>query len=93
MSIRIAFPAQFADLIDAAAVEVEGKNVGEALRRLTDAHPALTSLVWPRDGSRSELNPILVVFLNGHDVRSLQGLVSPLQDGDELLVISAVEGG
>jgi sulfur-carrier protein len=99
MPIRIAFPAQFAERIGGAdSVTVDGQTVGEALTRLTERHPALPSLVWPRGtaaagGSRAELNPVVVVFLNGQDVRGAGGLQAPLHDGDELTVISAVEGG
>ena len=93
MSVRIVFPAQFADLIGADSVSVEAQTVGEALRRLTDTHAALASLVWPRDGSRTELNPVIVVFLNNHDIRGLKGLATPVRTDDELMVISAVEGG
>jgi molybdopterin converting factor small subunit len=96
--IRIAFPAQFAELIGGAgAVTVEATTVGEALARLTERFPALASHVWPRGasgvGGRAELNPVIVVFLNGEDVRHGGGLAAALRDGDELTVISAVEGG
>ena len=98
MPIRIAFPAQFAELIGGAdSVTVDGGTVGEALARLTERHPVLASLVWPRGAAgpagRTELNPVIVVFLNGEDVRHGAGLGSPLREGDELTVISAVEGG
>jgi molybdopterin converting factor small subunit len=102
MPIRIAFPAQFAELIGGAdSVTVDGATVGEALARLTERHPALASLVWPRGagpapgtgGVRGALNPVIVVFLNGEDVRHAGGLQAPLREGDELTVISAVEGG
>ncbi len=100
MPVRIGFPAQLADLIGGReSVTMEGDTAGEALLELTEAHPALDSLIWarigPPDGNvqTHELNPVVVVFLNGEDVRTLGGLDAPLKDGDELLVISAVEGG
>jgi molybdopterin converting factor small subunit len=95
MPVRIALAAQFAELTGGPdTVMVEGRTVGEALRRLTERHPALATLVWPRNGADArELNPAIVVFLNGEDARGRGGLGATLQHGDELLVISAVEGG
>lgn len=99
MPILITFPAQFAERIGGAqSVSVDGETVGEALTRLTERHAALAPLVWPRataasSGGAAELNPVIVVFLNGEDIRGAGGLKAPLHDGDELTVISAVEGG
>jgi molybdopterin converting factor small subunit len=95
MPIRIVFAAQFAELVGGAdSVTVAGHSVGEVLRRLTERHPALATLVWSRTavGAR-ELNPAIVVFLNGEDTRARGGLDALLNEGDELLLISAVEGG
>lgn len=95
MPVQIAFAAQFAELIGGTdSVTVEGRTVGEVLRRLTERHPALATLVWSRKGADAhELNPVIVVFLNGEDARTRGGLDAALKDGDELLLISAVEGG
>ena len=100
MPVRIGFPAQLAELIGGRdSVTMEGETVGEALFELTEAHPELDSLIWsrtaPPDGNvqARDLSPVVVVFLNGEDVRARGGLEAPLADGDEMLVISAVEGG
>lgn len=65
-------------------------TAGAALRTLTGLHAALGPLVWTADGA---FNDQLVAFLNQEDLRRLQGLETPLQDGDELMLITAVEGG
>ena len=33
------------------------------------------------------------VYLNGEDVRFLQGLETPINDGDEVSIVPAVAGG
>jgi ferredoxin-nitrite reductase len=64
--------------------------VGEALHDLTARHPPLAALVWRPDGG---FNDQLVAFLNREDVRRLQALDTPVRPGDELVLITAVEGG
>lgn len=89
--MRIALAHLLAEQIGGAdTVEVEAATVEEALRALTQAHPALAALVWRPDGS---FNDQLVAFRNRDDVRRLQGLATPLRPGDELVLITAVEGG
>jgi len=90
MGVRIELAHMLADLAGGAdTVEVEADTVGAALRALTARHPALAALVW-RDG---RFNDQLVAFLNRHDVRHLQALDTPVQSGDRLMLITAVEGG
>jgi molybdopterin converting factor small subunit len=71
-------------------LQLEGSTVGEVLRDLGERHAPLARLLW-RDGGA--LNPMLAVFRNRDDVRSLEGLATPVRPGDEVAVISAVEGG
>jgi molybdopterin converting factor small subunit len=33
------------------------------------------------------------IYVNGEDVRFLQGLATPLKDGDEVSIVPAVAGG
>ena len=71
-------------------MEVEGATVADALEDLTRRHPALEALVWRGPGV---FNDQLVLFLNREDVRRLEGMRTALNPGDELMLITAVEGG
>jgi molybdopterin converting factor small subunit len=73
-----------------SAVEVEATTVSEALRHLTGRYPELETLVWKGEEG---FNPFLAVFLNDRDIRDLDGLQTPLRDGDEVSVVAALEGG
>lgn len=73
-----------------AALQLEAASVGGALRALGARHPALTLRVLTRDG---QLRPFVKLFLRGHDVRELEGLDTPLVDGDELAIVASVAGG
>ena len=89
MTARIALANALADLIGQDAVAVTGGTVEAVLRDLTARHRPLARLVW-RDG---RFNEQLVLFLNREDVRRLDGMDTPVRDGDELMLITAVEGG
>jgi molybdopterin converting factor small subunit len=91
MTVKVALAPALGERIGGrSTVEVEGVTVSEALLHLTERFPALDALVW-REGD--EFNPFLVVFLNDQDIRDLEGLRTSLRDGDELTLISALEGG
>ncbi len=91
MTLRVSLANILADRIGGAAeVEVEGVTIGEALQDLTRRYPPLEALVWKSEGV---FNDQLVLFRNGEDVRRLEGMRTPLKSGDELMLITAVEGG
>jgi molybdopterin synthase sulfur carrier subunit len=70
-------------------VDVEGASVREALDALVDAHPALGARVRSGDGVPTFLN----VFVDGEDIRLLDGLETPLRPGAKVLLLPAVAGG
>lgn len=71
-------------------VEVEGATVGEALSDLTRRHPELARHLYTDDGA---LRSFVNVFLNDEDSRHLEGLDTPVQAGDSLLIIPSIAGG
>ena len=87
---RIRFTNLFAERIGGVnSVDVQSATVESSLRALTNRHPPLTPLVWAKDGA---LNPVMVVFLNDRQLGAAEigTLVGP---GDEIDIVSAVEGG
>jgi molybdopterin synthase sulfur carrier subunit len=91
MTIHVSLPAQFAEMAGGAEeMEMEGATVGAVLGTLAAQHPPFRSLLWTRDG---RLNPVVVIFVNGRQLPAGDPAATPLHDGDELLLISAVEGG
>jgi molybdopterin synthase sulfur carrier subunit len=71
-------------------VDVDGANVGEALRALAGAHPELQTQLFGDDG---ELNRYVNVYLNDEDVRVLQGLDTEVGSTDTLVILPAMAGG
>ena len=85
----------FADLAETAGTrEVEldagAETVGEALDALLSEHPDLEGRVRTEDGDlRGDIN----VLRNGESVHALDGLDTPVEEGDELALFPPVSGG
>ena len=87
---RIRFTNLFAERIGGVnSVDVQGSTVEASLRALTNQHPGLTPLVWGKDGA---LNGVMVLFLNDRQLGGSE-IGSPVGPGDEIDIISALEGG
>ena len=71
-------------------VSAEGSSVGEALRSLAEQHPETERQLFGDDGA---LNRYVNVYLNDEDVRVLQGLDTPVEDRDTLVILPAMAGG
>ena len=73
-----------------AEVEAAGNDVGEVLRSLTGEYPDTGAQLFGDDG---ELNRYVNVYLNDEDVRVLDGLDTPVGEGDSLVILPAMAGG
>jgi molybdopterin synthase sulfur carrier subunit len=71
-------------------VELGGATVGEVMTALTAAYPSLKSQLLTVDG---ELNRFVNVYVNGQDVRYLDGLATPVAERDEVRLLPAMAGG
>ncbi len=71
------------------AAEVEGGTVGEVLDALYDRFGELRSRIAEDGGLRRFVN----VYVGGEDIRFLEGLETPVEDGDEVTILPAVAGG
>jgi molybdopterin synthase sulfur carrier subunit len=70
-------------------VDVEAGTVREALNTLVARFPALKARVLEGDGVPSFLN----VFVDGDDVRLLNGLETTVSPASKILLLPAVAGG
>ena len=73
-----------------SAPTVDGSTVGEVLDALYDRHGELRDRVAGDDGA---IRRFVNVFLDGEDIRFLDGLETPVPDGAELTILPAVAGG
>jgi molybdopterin converting factor small subunit len=74
----------------ASEVSVRGDTVGDVLRALAAGHDGLGERVLSPEG---ELRHFVNVYLGSENIHTLQGLATPVRDGDVLSIIPAVAGG
>ena len=71
-------------------VELAGATVGAVVDALTAQYPSLKSQLLTADG---ELNRFVNVYVNGQDVRYLDGLATAVAERDEVRLLPAMAGG
>jgi molybdopterin synthase sulfur carrier subunit len=74
----------------AKLVDVGGSTVREVVHGLVSTYPALSAQLLDAEGG---LNRFVNVFLNDTDVRHLDGLDTPVGEGDSLVLLPAMAGG
>ena len=91
MAVKVKLPTQLREAAgNQAEAQVEGSTVGEALSSLYDQHGELRTRMSDDGGG---LRRFVNVYLGGEDIRFLDGLDTPVADGDELTILPAVAGG
>jgi molybdopterin synthase sulfur carrier subunit len=91
MRVKVRVPTQLRELTGGAGeVPVEGTTVGEALKALDAAHSGFAERLFDESG---QLRRFVNVFVADEDVRFLQGLETPVADGQTVSIVPAVAGG
>jgi molybdopterin converting factor small subunit len=73
----------------ARQVEASGDTVRALLDDLADRYPALGAQIL----DNGDLAAFVNVYLGGEDVRTLDGLDTPVDDGQTLILLPAMAGG
>jgi molybdopterin converting factor small subunit len=91
MSVNVRIPTQLRTLTGGdGSVTVEGSTVGEVLKALDAAHAGFADRIFDEAGG---LRRFVNVFLADEDVRFLDGLNTPVTDGQTVSIVPAVAGG
>ena len=91
MPVTIRVPTQLRQLTGGASeVAVEGGSVSEALKALDAAHPGFSERLYDESGG---LRRFVNVFVAEEDIRFLDGVETPLTDGQTISIVPAVAGG
>lgn len=91
MAVTVKIPTQLrAAAGGASEAELEGATVREVLDSLYQRFDGLGERIADESGS---LRRFVNVYLSGEDIRFLDGLETPVQDGAELTILPAVAGG
>jgi sulfur-carrier protein len=72
------------------SLELEGGSIRSLVDALVERHPGLRGQLLTDEG---ELNRFVNVYVNGQDVRYLQGLDTPVEARDEVRLLPAMAGG
>ncbi|MEZ4501950.1 MAG: ubiquitin-like small modifier protein 1 [Dehalococcoidia bacterium] len=91
MAVRIKIPTPLRTLtLDRDTVSAEGETLGAVVEQLETEFPGMRERLCDESG---ELRRFVNIYVNGEDVRFLQGLSTALNAGDEVSIVPAVAGG
>ncbi len=89
--ITVRIPTQLRTLTGGSGeVTVEGSTVGEVLKALESTHQGFAERLFDE---RGELRRFVNVFVAEEDVRFLDGLATPVDEGQTVSIVPAVAGG
>ena len=91
MSVMVRIPTPLRRVTNGQdKVSVEGSNLSEIVGSLDAQFPGLKERLCDEQG---EIRNFVNIYVNGEDVRFLQGLDSATKSGDEISIVPAVAGG
>ncbi|MFZ3158178.1 MAG: MoaD/ThiS family protein [Smithella sp.] len=91
MSISVLVPGSLKDWFGGSEqVICEGKTIGECFDGLDNKFPGFRNKVLDEKG---EISSSIMIFLDGQNLRSLDGLATTVKDGDEVSIIPFAAGG
>jgi molybdopterin converting factor small subunit len=71
-------------------LSVSGATAAEALAELVSQYPAIQPQLFKEDG---ELRMFVNLFKGEENIKDLQGLQTPLGEGDRLMILPSIAGG
>jgi sulfur-carrier protein len=71
-------------------IQLDGSTVEQAMHGLTGRFPQLQPHLYAGDGN---LRAFVHLFVNDEDIDNLQGLNTPLNAADRVMIIPSVAGG
>ena len=91
MAITVRIPTPLRRVTDGQdKVDTEGATLREIIDEMESQFPGIKERLCDENG---DLRNFVNVFVNGEDVRFMQGIDSATGDGDEISIVPAVAGG
>ena len=91
MSVTVRIPTPLRKITkDLDVVEAGGGDLAAIIADLETNYPGIKDRVVDEAG---EIRRFVNVFVNGEDVRFLDGLTTAVGEGDEISIVPAVTGG
>ncbi len=91
MSVQVKIPTPLRRLTNQeSSVSADGGDVSALIESLEATYPGMKARLCDENG---ELRHFVNVFINGEDIRYLDGVATSLSAGDEVSIVPAVAGG
>ena len=91
MSVMVRIPTPLRRMTNGKdKVEVESDDLGDLVEKLNSEFPGFKDRLVDEEG---ELRYFVNIYLNGEDVRFMDGLNTSTSSGDEISIVPAVAGG
>jgi molybdopterin synthase sulfur carrier subunit len=91
MSATVKIPTPLRKLTNnKTSVDADGTTVGQIVESMESAYPGMRERLIDDNG---DLRHFVNIYLNGEDIRYIDGLKSSVSDNDELSIVPAVAGG
>ena len=71
-------------------VNMDGTTVGQIIEGLEKSYPGIGERLLDEQG---EVKRFINIFVNGEEIRTLDGSSTPLSDSDEVSIVPAMAGG
>ena len=91
MAVTVRIPQPLRNLTaDKPTVQAGGSDLASCIDDLETNFPGMQARIMDETG---QLRRFVNVYVNGDDVRFMDGLKTGLKDGDEVSIVPAVAGG
>jgi molybdopterin synthase sulfur carrier subunit len=90
LSVEVKVTSVLQRVVGARSVQSDGKTVGELLENINRQFPGFKEQISQPDGS---LHRFVNIYINDEDIRFLQQLQTPVNEGDVLSILPALAGG
>ena len=91
MSVSVLIPSALRAFVDRKSeIEAEGATVGEALAQVAAQYPDLKHQIYEDD---TKLRGFVNVFVDGTNIKKLNGLETPVAAGATVMIVPAIAGG
>ncbi len=91
MSVSVLIPSALRAFVDRQSeIGAEGATVGEVLAHVAAQYPDLKHQIYEDD---TNLRGFVNVFVDGTNIRKLNGLDTPVAAGAAVMIVPAIAGG
>lgn len=91
MSVLVRIPTPMRRITNGQGqVEMESGTLAQLVGKLEESYPGFRERLMDENG---ELRYFVNIYLNGQDIRFLEGLETTTKSGDEVSIVPAVAGG